>query len=152
VVWNNPNVDPVAVQKLTGKNVTLGIAGNRFFLPFVWDTVHFFRFTYDDSGRLATAREIPDPRGAPGDTLLEFKWDGMQLLSVTGYFIQGERRGGKVYERTMTYRGGQLVEETIQSQGKSSKIVYKYNGNRLLSAKCDKDLTLDSRERTVLFR
>ena len=106
----------------------------------------------DRRGRAADGQVRGSPRGAPGDTLLEFKWDGMQLLSVTGYFIQGERRGGKVYERTMTYRGGQLVEETIQSQGKSSKIVYKYNGNKLLSAKCDKDLTLDSRERTVLFR
>ena len=152
VVLNNPHVDPVAVQKLTGQNVTLGIAGNRFFLPFVWDAVHYFKLTYDDYGRLATAREVPDPRGAPGDTLLEFHWDGTQLLSIAGYSMQGDRRGGKIYERSMTYRGGQLVEETIQSQGKSSKIVYKYTGNKLISAKCDKDMTLDSRERTVLFR
>jgi tetratricopeptide (TPR) repeat protein len=152
VVLNNPYLDPVAVQKLTGKNVTLGIAGNKFFHPFVWDGVHYFRFTYDDYGRVAAAREISDSRGAPGDTQVEFSWDGMQLDSVTAYSMQGNRRGPKFYERTLTYRGGQLAEETIQSQGKTSKIVYKYTGSKLVSAKCDKDLTLDSRERTVLFR
>ena len=37
VLLNNPYVDPVAIEKLTGKNVTVGIAGNRFFNPFVWE-------------------------------------------------------------------------------------------------------------------
>ena len=58
--------------------------------------MHYFKLTYDDYGRLATARGGPRSRGAPGDTLLEFHWDGMQLLSITGYSMQGDRRGGKI--------------------------------------------------------
>jgi hypothetical protein len=152
VVINNPYVDPIAVQKLTGKNVTLGIAGNKYFMPFVWDGIHYFRFTYDDAGRVVRAQEIPDPRATTGDSLVEFKWEGMQLKSITAYSMSGNQRGGKTYERTLTYHGGQLTEEDIQNQGKSSKIVYKYAGSKLVSAKCDKEMILDGRERQVLFR
>ncbi len=152
VLLNSPYADPVAVARLTGKNIALAIAGNKFFLPFVWDKIHYFQIAYDGAGRVSTAREIAGPRGAPGDTLLEFHWEGLQLQSIEGYQLSGERRGPKFYQRTMEYQDGQLVGETVESAGKSSKIKYTYNGGKLVSANCEKDLTLDGRSRQVTFR
>jgi len=150
VVLNNPYEDPAAVQNLTGKNVTLGIAGNRFFQPFVWDRIHYFRFTYDDQGRVRQAREIADPKAAPGDQWLEFEWNEMQLTAVRGY--QGdEKHRTKIYDRTLQYQSGRLVSEHITGQGGSSHITYNYNGNRLVSADCGTDSTLDGRSRKVQF-
>jgi hypothetical protein len=147
VLLNNPYVDPVALQRLAGKNITLGIAGNKFFEPFVWDKIHYFRLTYDDYGRVAQAREIADPKAAPGDSMVEFEWDGQVLTAVRGY--QGRT---KIYERTLQYVDGRLTGEDIQSQGRASHIKYTYNGGRLVSAMCEKDPTLDDRSRTVMFR
>jgi hypothetical protein len=150
VLINNPYVDPVAVEKLTQKNVAIGIAGNRFFQPFVWDKIHYFELTYDSSGRVAQAREVADPKAAPGDTLLEFEWDGLQLAAVRGY--QGdEKRRVMIYERTLEYQDGRLISEAVESQGKSSHIKYTYNGNRLVSAESGADLTLDNRNRKIFF-
>jgi tetratricopeptide (TPR) repeat protein len=152
VLLNSPYADPLAVAKLTGQNITLAVAGNRFFLPFVWDKIHYFRLAYDTGGRVSTAREVSGPRGALGDTLLEFHWDGLQLQSIEAYQISGEKRGAKFYERTMEYQSGRLMGETIESGGKSSRIKYTYNGGKLVSANCDKDMTLDGRSRQVMFR
>jgi hypothetical protein len=152
VLLNSPYADPVAVAKLTGQNITLAVAGNRFFLPFVWDKIHYFRLAYDATGRVGTAREISGPHGTPGDTLLEFHWDGLQLQSIEAYQMSGEKRGAKFYERTMEYQGGRLVGETVESGGKPSRIKYTYNGAKLVSANCDKDMTLDGRSRQVMFR
>jgi hypothetical protein len=150
VLLNNPYVDPVAVEKLTQKNVAIGIAGNRFFQPFVWDKIHYFQLTYDSSGRVAQAREVEDPKAAPGDMLLEFEWDGLQLAAVRGYQGDAKRRV-MIYERTMQYQDARLVSEEIESQGKSSHIKYTYNGNRLVSAESGADPTLDNRGRKVFF-
>ena len=149
---NNPHVDPLAIQKLTGNNVTVGVAGNRFFNPFVWDGIHYFRLTYDDAGRVSEAREIANPQAPPGDMTLEFDWNGLHLTEVRGY--QGPKTGGrlKIYQRTLEYQGGRLVAEEIQTQGKSSHIKYTYNGDRLVSANCDKDPSLDDRSRQVTFK
>ena len=153
VILNNPYDDPVAIQKLTGKNITMGVSGNRFFHPFVWDKIHFFRFTYDENGRVSQAREILDTSsGAPGDQWLEFDWNGLQLAAVRGYQGADEKHRVKNYERTLQYQDGRLVAEDIQSQGKPAHIKYTYNGNRLVSANCDKDLSLDDRSRLVTFR
>jgi len=147
VLQNNPYIDPVAIQQFTGKNVTIGIAGNRFFNPFVWDSIHYFKLTYDEQGRVIQARETRGPLSPPGDFILEFEWDGQQLDSITGY--QGK---AQVYERSLQYEGGRLVSEEIQAQGKTSHIKYVYNGGRLVSATCDKDPSLDDRSRQVFFR
>ncbi len=152
VLQNSVWVDPIAVQKLTGSNITLGVAGNSWFLPFVWDRIHYFKFTYDENGRVTTARELADRSGAPLNTMLEFRWDGPQLISITGYQMAGDKRGGKIYERSMNYQSGRLADEAIEVPGKSSKIIYTYQGGKLVSAKCDKDLTLDGRNRNVFFR
>jgi tetratricopeptide (TPR) repeat protein len=148
---NNPYVDPTAIQGLTGKNVAIGVSGNKYFNPFVWDGIHYFRLTYDTRGRVAQAREIADPASAPGDSLLEFDWDGWRLAAIRGYQGAGNQRH-QTYERTMDYQEGRLVSEQIQSQGKSWRIKYTYAGGKLTAAVCDRDPSLDDRSRQVTFR
>ena len=148
---NSPYVDPIAIQRLTGKDITIGVAGNKYFQPFVWDGIHYFRFTYDSRGRVALAREIADPSSAPGDSSLEFDWDGWQLTAIRGYRGLGNQRR-QVYERTMEYQDARLVSEQIQSQGKSWRIKYNYTGGKLTTANCDRDPSLDDRSRQVTFR
>ena len=148
---NNRYVDPGAVQRLTGKNIAIGISGNKYFNPFVWDAIHYFRLTYDNRGRVAQAREIADPAAAPGDSVLEFDWDGSSLTAIRGYQGAANQRR-QTYERTMEYQDGRLVSEQIQSQGKTWRIKYNYNGGSLASAVCDRDPSLDDRSRQVTFR
>ncbi len=149
---NNPYADPVAIQSLTGKNLAIGIAGNHFFDPFVWDDVHWFQLTYDDSGRVSQAREVPDPKGAPGDRWVDFEWDGPRLLAVRASQGSDAAHRTKVYQRTLQYQDNRLVSEEVQFQGKSTRIRYTYNGSKLVSAAADKDPSLDDRSRQVTFR
>ena len=150
---NNPYADPAAIQMLTNKNVTLGIAGNRFFDPFVWDKVHYFQLTYDEAGRVRQARELPDAKAVtPGDQSVDFEWDGMRLMAVRAYQGADTNHRAKIYERTLQYQDNRLVSEETQYQGKTSKIRYNYNGGRLASAVGDRDPSLDDRSRTVTFR
>jgi hypothetical protein len=146
LVANNPLVDPLFIQRVTGKNLALGIAGNRFFNPFVWEKLYYFRLTYDDQGRVSHAQELASPKGAPGEQALDFEWSGMQLTAVRGYLGKA-----KNYERTMQYQDGLLVSEEVQGAGKASKIKYVYAANRLVSAEAATDPTLDNRNRKVTF-
>jgi hypothetical protein len=146
LVLNNPYVDPVAIQKVTGKNVALGISGNRYFNPFVWEKVYYFRLTYDESGRVSRAQELSGPKGTPGDLVLEFDWSGMQLNAIHGFQAKTQ-----TYERTMQYQDGKLVAEDVQGPGKASHIKYTYSGNRLVSADSTNDPSLDNRSRKVAF-
>lgn len=152
ILLNNPYIDPDAVEKLTGKTVALGISGNRFFEPFVWDKVHYFRLKYDYAGRVAEAHELTGPNGENGNLTLEFEWDGLQLAGIRGYEGADAQHRTQVYERTMRYEEDHLVSEEIQSGGRSSRIKYNYNGGRLVSAICSTDPTLDNRSRQVTFR
>jgi len=149
---NNPYADPVAIQMLTNQNLAVGVAGNRFFDPFVWDKVHFFQLTYDTRGFLRQAREIADPKAAPGDQWVDFEWSGNRLTAVRAYQGADENHRSKIYERTMQYQDNRLVSEEIQFQGKNSKIRYNYNGGRLASATTEHDLSLDDRSRQITFR
>jgi len=151
LVSNNPYVDPAAVEALTGKGIAIGISGNKYFNPFVWDGIHYFRLAYDNRGRVAQAREINDPTSAPGDSMLEFDWDGWRLSAIRGYqSAAGQRR--QTYERTMEYQGERLVSEEIHSLGKTWRIKYNYVAGKLTTAVCDRDPSLDDRSRTVTFR
>jgi hypothetical protein len=153
VLPNNPYADPAAIERLTGRNVTLGVAGNRFFHPFVWEKIHFFRFTYDENGRAKQARHLADRNGPADNLLLEFQWDGPRLTAVRGFQL-ASADGGKrtqVYERTLQYEDGRLIGEEIRADNKNSRIKYVYNGARLVSANCEKDPTLDGRSRQVTF-
>jgi len=147
VLENNPFIDPAAIQRFTGKTVAIGIAGNRFFDPFVWDKIHYFQLTYDGQGRVSEAREMATPNSAPGDFLVRFEWDGQQLDSITAY--EGKN---KIYQREMQYEDGRLVAEEIQAQGKTSHTKYVYNGGRMVSATSERNNGLDDRSRQVFFR
>jgi hypothetical protein len=138
-------VDPVAIQRLTGKAVAVTVAGNRFFNPFVWDHLYYFRLTYDDAGRVIHAQELNGPKGAPGEQVLDFEWNGMQLTAIRGFVGKT-----KNYERTMQYQDGLLVGEDVV-QGKPAHIKYTYAANRLVSADAATDTTLDNRSRKVTF-
>ena len=146
LLLNNPYVDPVALQRLTGRGVALGIAGNRYFSPFGWEKVYYFRLTYDESGRVSRAQELSGPKGTPGDLTLEFDWSGMQLNAIRGFQAKA-----KTYERTMQYQDGRLVAEEVQGPGKGARVKYIYNGNRLVSAESTNDPSLDNRSRKVAF-
>jgi hypothetical protein len=143
---NSALADPIAIQRITGKNVAMTISGNPFFNPLVWEKLYYFRIVYDDSGRVTRAQQLSGPQGAPAEQTLEFEWNGMQLVAIHGYL-------GKTgnYERTMQYQDGRLVSEEIQGQGKPSHIRYSYLGDRLVSAEAAVDPTLDNRSRKVAF-
>ena len=146
LLLNNPYVDPVAIRMFTGKDVALGIAGNRYFSPFGWEKVYYFRLTYDPAGRVSRAQELSGPKGTPTDLVLEFDWSGTQLNAIRGF--QGK---AKTYERTMQYQDGRLVAEEVQGSGKPSHTKYVYSGNRLVSAESTNDPSLDNRSRKVAF-
>jgi hypothetical protein len=150
VVLNNPYVDPVAVQRLTGKSIAVTVAGNPYFEPFVWSKICHFQLTYDEFGRAAQARQLAELGGAPTDNLVEFEWQGLQLMAVRAYQVHGSDKT-LAYTRTMQYDNGMLVSEEIEGQGKGAHIRYKYEGDRLSSAICEKDASLDSRSRQVSF-
>ncbi len=152
VVLNNPYLNPDSVEKLTGKNVSQGISGNKFFEPFVWDRIHYFRFTYDSSGRVAHALELTDLNGGPTGFTLDFEWEGQHLTAIHGYQGIDANHRAKAYDRTMEYSDGVLVGEEISGTGKASHIKYNYNGGHLQSAQCTNDPTLDDRSRQVTFR
>lgn len=152
VVLNNPYIDPDSVEKLTGKNVSIGIAGNKYFEPFVWDHVHYFRFTYDAAGRVAHAMELVDANGSLTGFTLDFEWDGQHLAAIHGYQGTDANHRSRVYDRTMQYEDGRLVSEEVSGSGKGSHIKYIYSGGRLASAQCTADATLDDRSRQVTFR
>jgi len=146
LLLNSPFVDPIAVQRITGKNLALAIAGNPFFNPFVWEKLHYFRIAYDDKGRVVRAQELSGPTGSPAEQVLEFEWSAMQLTAIRGYLGKT-----KNYERTLQYEDGRLVAEEIQGQGKPSHIKYNYMADRLVSAEAATDPTLDNRNRKVTF-
>jgi hypothetical protein len=148
---NHPDVDPGAVRRLTGKDIAIGVAGNKYFQPFVWDGIHYFRLTYDSRGRVAEARELTDRAAAPGNSMLEFDWDGLRLTAIRGYEGAGNQRR-QTYERTMEYQDARLVSEQIRTEGKTWRIKYNYNGGKLAAAICDRDPSLDDRSRQVTFR
>ena len=152
VLLNSPYADPVAVAKLTGQNITLAVAGNRYFLPFVWDKIHHFRPTYDDAGRAATARESCRAQGALGDTLLEFQWDGWEFSQLIEAYQIWVSSACQILRANDGVRGW-LADG--RNRGERREIVAHsgtQNGGKLISANCEKDMTLDGRSRQVMFR
>ena len=150
VVLNNPYIDPVAIERLTDKGVAVTVTGNPYFEPFVWSKICYFQLTYDTQGRVAQARQLTELGGSPADNLVEFEWQGLQLMAVRAYQVHGSEKA-LAYTRTMQYESGELVSEEIGGQGKGAHIKYKYEGGHLASAICDKDASLDGRSRQVSF-
>jgi tetratricopeptide (TPR) repeat protein len=139
-LFSDPAVNPYMVERLTGKRVATIVAGNPWFQPFVWTDTYSFLAEYDAEGHVKSAKPL---HAKDGGKPLDFVWDGDKLLSIT-------ERGGE-YRRDMKYDGARLMSETVVYRGRTSKINYKYNGERLVEADCDTDLSIDARSRHVTF-
>jgi hypothetical protein len=147
ILLNNTLIDPLALEQLTGKQVTVMVTGNRFFHPFIWQNLHYFYLSYDANSRVKSAREIPGqntPKGS--EVTVYFDWDSLHLNRIRAY-----QNGIKVYERDQVYQSGHITSEEIHTGGKTSYIKYVYKGAVLVSAECDKDETIDNRSREVFF-
>jgi len=140
---NHSVVDPLMVERLTGKRVATIVAGNPYFQPFVWKGIYSFLAEYDDQGRVKSATLAGDANEGP--LVLEFKWQGLQLQEIA-------QRGGQGYDRKMIYAGKRLDAEIISFRGKTAKIAYKYKGDHLAEADCGDDYSIDGRNRHVTFR
>jgi hypothetical protein len=150
ILPNNPLVDAAAVERLTGKHVAVGVAGNKYFNPFVWERPYYFSFEYDSQGRLRSARQLAER----SPVLAEFEWQDLRLASVKVYQLAdpSAARGPLVYERTMQYAQDRLISEEFRAGQKDGKIKYVWsNTGTLVSAGCEKDETLDNRSREVFF-
>jgi tetratricopeptide (TPR) repeat protein len=139
---SNPSLNPDIVALLDSP-VATGVAGNSFFNPFVWDGIHYFQFTYDKLGRVETAREIGS------DNVVRLTWDGERLTSLRAF--QGSATA-PVYARTPAYSGRQLTHETVQYQGKTYKINYRYRGNQLVEAEFSDSGAHDGKSWRVQFQ
>ena len=151
---NNPFVDTEAIERLTGKRIAAGVAGNRYFHPFVWERPYYFRFEYDSQGRVKSARQLPDADALSRPPVLaEFEWNDLRLSSVKVYQLAETNapRGALIYERNLQYQQDRLMSEEFRAGQKDGKIKYVWNGATLVSAECDKDESLDNRSREVFF-
>jgi len=142
LLQRNPSLNPDVVALLDSPAAT-GVAGNPFFNPFVWDGLHYFQFSYDRLGRVEQAREL----GA--DNLVRFTWDGDRLTAVRAF--KGDFTT-PVYSRTQTYSGKLLSSETVQYQGKTYKIEYRYRGNQLVEAEFGDNGAHDGKSWRVQFQ
>jgi len=61
LVRNSPFVDPVAVQRITGKNLAVAIAAT-VLQPVRMGEALLLPDRYDDSGRISRAQELSGPR------------------------------------------------------------------------------------------
>jgi len=153
VLPNTALIDPAMAARLADRQVTLTVAGNRFFHPFVWEKPIVFAVDYDSMGRVRTARQLKDdaPDARP-PVEARFSWDGLRLTSIRVHQpVEGIAEPPVIYERTMRYEQGRLVKEQIRAGGRSPSIEYKWRNGQLISAVCDKDETLDGRSREVFF-
>ncbi len=141
---SSPVLNTDVLSQLEGP-VTVGFSGNPYFNPFVWDDLHMFWLSYDKLARVESAREIGTNR------ILRFEWDGDRLLSITAYTSESQKRGQAVYRRVMNYTANRLVSESVESGGKTGKILYKYQGAKLVEAALD-DNAHDGRSRQIRFR
>jgi len=154
ILPNSPLIDTAMLGRLTGRQATVGVAGNRFFHPFVWERPYYFAFEYDERGRVKSARQLAEKEpGARPPVLAEFEWNEMRLQAVRVYQLTAADapRGPQIYERTMQYQQDRLVGEEFRAGQKDGKIKYVWNGATLVSAECDKDESLDQRSREVFF-
>lgn len=154
ILPNSPLLDAAMLGRLTGRQATVGMAGNRFFHPFVWERPYYFAFEYDERGRVKSARQLADKEpGARPPVLAEFEWNEMRLQAVRVYQLTAvdALRGPQIYERTMQYQQDRLVGEEFRAGQKDGKIKYVWNGATLVSAECEKDESLDQRSREVFF-
>ena len=148
----NPFVDTAMIRLLTGKQAAVTVAGNRFFNPFVWERPTLFALDYDERGRAIRAHEIPAAGAPPRPPVVaEFAWDNYKLSSIRVFQHAEGSAAPPIYERSLRYQQGRLIGEEIRTAGKTSSIKYNWKADQLVSAECDKDMSLDGRSRDVFF-
>lgn len=123
----DPSLDLNAVSRLLGPAATI-VSGNSFFNPFIWDGIHYFTATYDNQGRVSSAREWN------ADNLVKFNWDGVRLLEIAAFHGQDREA---YYRRTISYAGNLITSEEYQSGAHGGRISYKYSKGTLVSAKIE---------------
>ncbi|MGC4052821.1 MAG: tetratricopeptide repeat protein [Paludibaculum sp.] len=153
---NHPLLDLSYIERELHQQVGLIVAGNRYFHPFVWETPVVFRVSYDELGRVASARQVIE--AGTGRSLAPevatFTWEGAKLQAI---LVSGARADGTadparpLYSRKLRYVNGRLAGEDISYGGYHARIEYRFNGGRLVSADCEKDHSLDGRSRQVRF-
>ena len=127
VLADSPQVNP-RVMALLGLPVTTLVAGNSFFNPFLWDSIHYFSAVYDGDGRVESASEWNV------DNRLTFAWDGDRLKEIRAY-----RRNSAepYYTRSISYSGSQIAEEGYSGNGRGGKIRYIYKDGGLREIRAD---------------
>ena len=150
-----PSLDLPLIEQMTGLQLGYAVAGNRYFHPFAWQKLHLFQLSYDTEGRAVRARAVAvhGENNVP-DEILQFRWEGNLLREIGAYppLATGEPDLTRLsYRRTMQYGNGGLQSELVETNGRKSKIEYKYDAGRLVLADCEEDPALDQRSRNVTF-
>jgi len=149
------SLDLPLIEQMTGLRLGYAVAGNRYFHPFAWQKLHLFQLSYDADGRAVRARAVAvhGETNVP-DEILQFRWEGSLLREIGAYppLATGEPDLTRLsYRRTMQYGNDRLQSEVVETNGRKSKIEYKYDAGRLILADCEEDPALDQRSRNVTF-
>jgi hypothetical protein len=130
----------VAVLSVLEGEIPVGIAGNSFFNPFIWDGLHYFSLTYDWQGRLNSAREWH------ADNLVRFTWSGDRLTEIRAF---REDSPTPYYQRTISYSGAMILGEIYTQATKTGQIKYVYSGKVLQQVKVEDGGVHDGKTWTV---
>jgi hypothetical protein len=133
----------LAVLNLLEGSLSITVAGNSFFNPFIWDGLHYFSLTYDPQGRIAMAREWN------ADNLVRFTWSGDRLTEIRAY---RKDSSSPYYQRTISYSGTMILGEAYTEGNKSGQIKYVYSGKVLQQVRVEDGGIHDGKTWTVRMR
>jgi hypothetical protein len=134
--------NPAVLAMLEGP-LSVTVAGNSFFNPFIWDGLHYFSLTYDPQGRIAMAREWNS------DSLVRFGWSGGRLTDIRAY---RKDSASPYYQRTISYSGTMIAGESYTEGSKAGQIKYVYSGKVLQLVKVEDGGVHDGKTWTVRMR
>jgi len=121
LLQDSPQFSAAILTILEGP-LSIGVAGNSFFNPFIWDGLHYFSLTYDFQGRMDSAREWN------ADNLLRFTWSGDRLTAIRAFHKDSST---PYYQRTISYSGAMILSESYTAGTKAGQIKYVYSGRVL---------------------
>jgi hypothetical protein len=139
VFQDSPQFSLAVLTALEGP-LSTGIAGNAFFNPFIWDGLHYFNLSYDSQGRLATAAEWN------ADNLVRFLWSGDRLMEIRAF---RKDSATPYYQRTISYSGAMIANESYSQGNKTGQIKYVYSGKILQQVKVEDGGVHDGKTWTV---
>lgn len=121
LLQDSPQFSAAILTILEGP-LSIGVAGNSFFNPFIWDGLHYFSLTYDFQGRMDSAREWN------ADNLLRFTWSGDRLTAIRAFHKDSST---PYYQRTISYSGAMILSESYTAGTKAGQMKYVYSGRVL---------------------